>query len=248
MTDIKVLKEFKEYGSKMKLLAIFTIIETFLMIPPISIIVLVLTLTGLKHIKNANKILNNSSLKTYYSKYKKAAIIRFITSFVILIWLIYFGLAMNIDRLIIYIGFGLFTLIGLILKLSYGVIELKAWKKFIKFFEEMQDFPRADKGIDASKSLKTAALMDELAIFAITIFIGWIYRIIGYFKLGNFKKVLEFKEPKPTVEATFPQKKPIEREITQPKISYCPFCGAEVELDAKICVNCGAPLKKNKNN
>jgi hypothetical protein len=88
--------------------------------------------------------------------------------------------------------------------------------------------------------------MDTLAIFAITVFIGWIYRIVGYFKLGNYKKVLEFKEPKPTVEATFPQKKPIEREITKPKINYCPFCGAEIEPDAKICINCGAPLKKNK--
>ncbi len=246
MIDKKVLKEFEEYGNKMKLVAIFTIVETFLMFFPFSVIVLVFTLTALKHIKYANEKLKNSSLNTYHAKFKKATIIRFITSIIIFIWLINFALVINIEHIIIYTGFGIFTLIGLILKISYGAIERKAWKRFMKFFEETQNFPRADKGINASQNLRTAALMDILSIFAITVFIGWIYRIIGYFKLENFKNLLQLEEPKPTIETTFPQKEPLETEITQPKKNYCPFCGAEIQADAKTCVNCGAPLKKKK--
>lgn len=244
MAEKELLTEFREYGKKMQLTAIFSIVETFLILFPLSIITFSFTLKALKHIKLAKGKLDNEALDTYYRKHLGAVIIRFIASIVIFFWLISLAFVIFIDNEMLYISFGFITLLGLALRTGAGIKERKAWKNFSQFFEEQSDFPLADKGIGASKKLKTAALMEALTIFALPLLIGWIFRAIGYFTLAKFKNILLSKESSPSAAIPVTAKKGTSPEITQVEKSYCPFCGAQIEPNTKECSNCGAPLKK----
>jgi hypothetical protein len=253
MMDKNILKQFREYGKRMKLVAIFSILETFLMVPPFNLIVFIYSLKALNYIEIASSQLEDNSLSLYHEKSKRAAIIRFAASFIVLIWLILLVLLIFTNNDYIAVSLGFFTLIGFGMRISYGLYERKASKQLLMFFQDHQDFPYAEKGIKASKKLKTAGAMEILTPLAITLVIGWIYKIVGYFQLSSFKHILKDRQLSPSVSATFSQKQPIQtekptetKETIKRKQNYCPFCGAAVKGDTESCENCGSPLKKGK--
>lgn len=230
--DVK--KEFYEYGKKMKLVAIFTII------PFLNIIAYIILWTSLSDLLNANMKLNNTHLENYRSKFTTVLILRFVG----------FGLSVGnwifpawnpfMVQAFSPIGMSIQG-IGWVIALIAGIIEMGAWQSYIEFFEQTSIFPSHihSEVVEGGKNLKTAALMYILSFLIITAFIGWILSIIGYFKLATLETVPHAKEVTSPSETSTPAPTP---PPVVSSVKFCPSCGEKVEDAGKFCGVCGAKL------
>ena len=229
----------------MKIVAILTILT---IIPYagniLSLIALILLFQCLADISKANMKLNSPILEEYRSKYSTALVLRII------------GVILNIVAWFFpvdYLGFLTLTFnpvsltisgVGWILSIIAGAIEMGAWQSFIDFTEQSSNiFPAYLKGeiIEGGKNLKTAALMYILSFLLITILIGWILQIIGFFKLAKLEQIGFTGAPVSTTPV--PEAKPAPTP-TAPvsKTNFCPNCGAKITGQGKYCGECGSPL------
>jgi len=250
MSNIDVRSEFSEFGKKMKIVGIMTIlviipyVGTFL-----SFIGFIFGIMALADIRNANTKLNQSSLENYRSKFISAIVIRIIStaisgigSFFTSNWVINFLFTFNLSDLI---TGAVILLITFVLNIIAASIEMDAWRSLTDFFNQNRTmFPQhiATEAADGSDKLRSAALMNILSFLIITILIGWILQIIGYFKLAKLEEITRYSDTVPIIAA------PIEEVVSQPTtpssgLSYCPSCGANVTGKGKYCVECGAELK-----
>ena len=116
---------------------------------------------------------------------------------------------------------------------------MKAWENMTVFFEQNKHlFPEmlAHDGIEASKNLRTAALMRALSFLVITLIIGWIFELIGYFKMAHLKN-LGIVGAQPSTQPA-----PIPAPATEPAKKFCPNCGSPVTGQEKFCSSCGSEL------
>ena len=192
--------EFRLFGLKMKYVAIFTILGIIPYIGNIlGLINLILLFLCLDDIKNVNRKLKSDILNDYRSKYLIALILIVITS---IIGIIGFFPPFNSMKLIFHSGnltisIDVLFIPALILYIIIGAIEMIAWQKLIDFtFLSSNLFPLSIKTniMRGSKNLKNAAIMTILSFLIITIFIGWILQIIGFFRLSSLEQ-FHYKQP-----------------------------------------------------
>lgn len=250
MSNIDVKSEFLEFGKKMKIVGIMTIL---VIIPYVgsflSFIGLIFGLMALGDIRNANNKLNQGSLENYRSKYISAIVIRIISTAISAIgsfytsnWVIDFVFTFNFSAII---GGAVILIITFVLNIIAAAIEMDAWRSLTDFFNQNRTlFPQhiATEAADGSDKLRSAALMNILSFLIITILIGWILQIVGYFKLAKLEEITRYSDTTPTTTV------PIEELESQPttptlELKYCPNCGAKVSGEGKYCVECGSELK-----
>jgi hypothetical protein len=229
----------------MKIVAIFTILT---IIPYagniLNFVALILLFQCLTDITNANMKLRNPILENYRSKYSTALILRLV------------GVVLGIVSWFFPLNFDIFTFsfnpmsliisgIGWVLSIIAGAIEMGAWQSLMDFAGQSSNvFPAHLKVdvVEGSKNLKTAALMYILSFLIITILLGWIFQIIGFFKLAKLEQMV-FSEPQ---ISSVPVSSPTPTAPPSPSVAttnYCPNCGAKIQGDGKFCGECGSPLK-----
>jgi len=248
--------DFYEFGKRMKIVAIMVI----LMIIPyvgsfLMIVGWIFAILALQNIQNANLKLNNTVLEEFRSKYYIALIFYIISSVTAII-----GLFIPLNFLLFMYSMSYASLFAsllpaiIILALTYlfdfigAIIEYGAWGKFELFLTQNGNiFPPylAKEASDGARNLKNGALMYILFFLIITILIGWIFRIIGYFKLAKLEQIMAqpgvVSQQQP-VMAPMPTSEPAPAPSGTGK-NFCPNCGAEIKGAGKFCGECGSPLE-----
>lgn len=197
MSNTDVNREFSEFGGRMKVIAILTLISVVIGIftgintsagffdAVIGFVVFIFYILILGDIKSAGVMLNNRNLLSFRSK--------IITSFILgIIGMIIFttGLA-GIGITIFFIGNLIllpipvtFVIIGIIVLLITAIMQIQAWGSLESFFTNNTTlFPQeiANDARTGAKLCKIGAILD---LTVILMFIGDILRVIGYFKLA----------------------------------------------------------------
>ena len=248
--------DFYEFGKKMKIVAIMVI----LMIIPyagsfLMLVGWIFAILALQNIQSANLKLNNTVLEEFRSKYYIALIFYIISSIVAIIGLFFplnffaFMYSMSYASL-----FASLIPAITILALTYlfdfigAIIEYGAWGKLEFFLAQNGNiFPPylAKEASDGAHNLKNGALMYILFFLIITLLIGWIFRIIGYFKLAKLEHIMSqpgvVSQPQPVMAPT-PTAAPTQVPSGTGK-NFCPNCGAEIKGAGKFCGECGSPLE-----
>jgi hypothetical protein len=210
------------------------------LIPYVGVIGSILTLIGifkiLGAIKRVNLQLNNLNLALWRSKFINSIII-------IIIGIIFLVIGMIIIFVIDFYTGLIFVILFIVLAIISGIFEMKAWENMRIFFEQNKNlFPEilALDGIEASKNLRTAALMRVLFFLIITGIIGLIYELIGYFKMAHFRNFGLTGLQQPAAQPSFsPTSSPsAETQIKR----FCPNCGTPNTGQEKFCSACGAEL------
>ncbi len=121
---------------------------------------------------------------------------------------------------------------------------MDAWRSLTDFFNQNRGlFPNyiASEASEGSDKLRTAALMYVLSFLIITILIGWILQIVGYFKLAKLEEIIRDTE---TTQATpMPSTQPVSLAAPTPSnVKFCPNCGATITGEGKFCGECGSSL------
>ena len=128
--------------------------------------------------------------------------------------------------------------IGVVLGIIAAAIEMGAWSSFESFFRQNATmFPAniSRESEEGSHYLRNSALMYILGFLLVTLLIGWIFQIIGYFKLAKLDKISSTPMTKPTAQ-------PSSTTPSSANVQYCPNCGADVTGAGKFCGACGSPL------
>ncbi|MHA1373980.1 MAG: hypothetical protein ACTSR7_06775 [Promethearchaeota archaeon] len=251
MWNNSILGAFRDFGKNMQLVAIFLIVS---LIPGIGfigfILVLVFKFAALNNMKFINLSLNNDLLEKFRKKMISSITRLFMALFTIISGGIFLamGLLIPIGNLVI-IGAVLLAL-ALILVISAFVIEMKAWKDLKIFFLEENQYMASKfvmkdiiKGID---NLATGALLNALFIFGITIFIGFILQIVGYFQVAKIANMMIHvpQESEIIMANNYPTVATISSVILKQagSANFCPMCGANLPQNGIYCAECGAKI------
>jgi uncharacterized membrane protein len=260
-----VRTQFYEFGKHMYGVAIATVLS---IIPPIGavagVVALVFIFLALADIKRLNFQLNNPNLELFRSKY-----IMYFTYTILAIILFVVG-GINLAISLIYPGYGYMNMgvtfplaivllvAGFVVLISASVIEMKAWENLKQFFQQNEElFPDnlRHEIIEGSDNLRTGALLFALGFLVITIFVGFIFKIIGYFKLAKLKSMIYQQQPKEVSSqykvqyqqpaAQNSQQIPLMDEKVEKPIqtsNFCPNCGAKLSRGGRFCPLCGSQI------
>lgn len=246
----KTFNEFKEFGDKIYIVAILSVLN--FIIPFAGIIQLIYVFLALEHIKKIAYINKNKDLSDFRSKYIIGLILNIVALIVIFIPIIslfnfpysYY----NIYRFLI--SFFIALIIAVIFSLVGGILQWQAWGCLEYFFETNREiFPPMvlEDTLSGIRNLKLGAIFSMTVILSI---IGIIFEIIGYFQLASLKKILyDFKntphaptsnwhQPPPVPSPQFTFKTPQINMI----IKFCPHCGIKIQIPGKFCSKCGARI------
>jgi hypothetical protein len=209
------------------------------------ILMIVGIIKALGAIKRVNFQLNNVNLSEWRSKYILSIVIVIIGG--IIGFVAMFGLMSSLSgssnpNAIIGVIIGWLVFIFILLIIS-GVLEMKAWENMRIFFEQNKHlFPEitASDAIEASKNLRTAALMRALIFLIITGIIGFIFELIGYFKMAHLKNLGLVGGKQPSASVTQPG--PTPTAAATPGKRFCPNCGSPITGTEKFCSSCGSEI------
>jgi hypothetical protein len=251
MSNENVNRELSRFGSRMKTIAILTligfitgIIGSFIWVVGIvsmviSFIIIVFFLLVIGNIKRAGRELNNDNLLGFPLKFILGTIIRFIglvfwqIGFMVLNYVLFSGegtialLAISIT--LILIGVGL-IIVG-------SILRLLAWGGLKTFFSaNAQLFPPniGNNGRSGANLCKVGCILDMTIFLS---FIGDILRIIGYFKLASLQD-LAGAPAQPIPQPVTPMPTPAQ----DPSASFCPNCGSSLSQGARFCPGCGTEI------
>lgn len=244
---IKFTKSLRTVG----VLLIFVIIPflAFVMVP----IYFILTMVSLKELKNLNRDLNNAYLNSFRSKFLTASIFKLIGAMLIHVGatMIFFN---NIGFSLIYYYsyYGLFSpsiiifAIGFVMMIIGSGVEVGAWdnlKLFIFYSKGL--FPERIGSDTTTKveNLRGGALSWALSFLVITILIGWILQLVGYFGLNNVaERRMKMESISPATQRYQPVSPPTQEQKPVAKKEFCAMCGASVAEGASYCANCGVKI------
>lgn len=238
----KIKSDLKNIGHNWKIVAIMTIFEFFIIIPVFNLVSLIFIFKILDSFQSVNKTIQSEDLRLYISRFKAVTILRFIASLVLIPMIVFMNVDIDFGLPLLFGSYIIYFLIILVIRIVAGIIERKAWEAFTQFvIMKQKEYPFLYITQDATINLDKAALCEILSFLFIPMFIGWIFRLIGYFKLAKLEDTTTYGGLKPTVSSytSAPSQSP---EQTPEKVSYCPFCGEKLSNDAKFCPNCGTKL------
>ena len=200
MSKTDVNKEFSEFGGRMKVMAILTLISIVVGIftgvftsvgfvdAVLVFVVFILFILVLGDIKSAGNMLNNKNLLSFRSQIINSFILGIIGMIIFTAGLVGLGITIFfIGNLILSIIPVTILIIGFIFLLIAAILQIKAWGSLESFFtNNMTLFPQevAKEAKTGAKLCKIGAILD---ITVILMFIGDILRVIGYFKLASLK-------------------------------------------------------------
>ncbi|MFX0059650.1 MAG: hypothetical protein ACFE85_17460 [Candidatus Hodarchaeota archaeon] len=247
MSNEGILDEFRQYGKNIQIVAICTILG-FLSITPL--IVIIFMFIALGNIKRANLQLNDTYLTAYRSKYISSFVVRIIAVPILVIGILMIvfsaiNLFLPFDWMIIFAGISV-LIIGLVFFIVSGVIEMRAWENLKQFLVENGDlFPKriAEEAINGASKLRTAALMYLLGFLGITLIIGFILQVVGYFKLAKLNMLdVSYIAKSETLET--PRQQAYQQQVVIPSDvpKFCPACGARLSGEGRFCALCGSEI------
>ena len=251
MSNENVNWEFSKFGSRMKILAIMTLVGFILGILGwfingiisiisiiISIVIIIYFLLLLGNIRRAGRTLNNKDFLSFSPRFLWGTIIRFVGNQL-------FGIGILFILILIYGGeslarmipFIITALIGVALIIIGSILRFMAWGGLATFFEtNYQLFPPniSGNGNKGAKICKIATILDMTIFLS---FIGDLLRIIGYFKLASLKD-LTGAPVQPMPQPVAPMPTPVEA----PSANFCPECGSAITQGTKFCPSCGSEI------
>ncbi|MFX1360437.1 MAG: hypothetical protein ACFE8T_08860 [Promethearchaeota archaeon] len=253
------------FGKYFRIIAIFWI---FILIPYFAFLVVsiqfIFIVIALSEIKNINRQLSNLNLGRFFSKCLTGNTIKVIGLIVVNVGgIIIIGGFLSGQFNIIFFYYGLFffnflwmypiitaiVVVGFIFTIIGCGIEKGAWENLNIFLNQNNKmFPvrTAIDTIEGTNKLSRAALLWALGFLIVPIIIGWIFYIIGYFRLAKFSIWPSTMQLPPTIA---PESKPASTSVSEPinVIIYCPHCGSELNEEGRYCGICGSPLHENSN-
>jgi len=253
MIDDDVRSEFTKFGSKMRTIAICTIL---LIIPFVNIVAVIIlyskAISSLSNIKRINKKSKNKNLKEYRSFFLISYVI-FLVGVIVLV-LLMVNLQISINR---YMDHGNTEGISgrmydfqiaamrlmLIVSLFMSMLQILAWTNLNSFFKENSSMFPYEIGNDAKSGsnflkiaviINTVAALGGLLIYFINFIgiVGFIMSIVGYFNLSALRNLYKDK-----VQSTTPGAIPVETDK-----NFCPNCGNPLSVNQKFCVSCGTKI------
>ena len=256
-------------------LLIFIIIPflAFVMIP----IYFILTMVAVGDITKLNRELKDQYLQTFRAKYIAANIIKLIGAITVHTGatIVAFGYFFNHSYYSPYPYYYIFPfgipssaivfIVGFIIMIVGSAVEIGAWDN-LKFFiyHNKSMFPERTAFMTTNKvdNLRSGALCWALGFLVVTIIIGWIQQLVGYFGLcsvaeggakGETIKSYTYVQqaPSPPTPPTpptpsyspSPPYSPAQAPQTVNQIVFCPMCGARVTEGALYCGECGVKLQ-----
>jgi uncharacterized membrane protein len=253
MWNKSVYVELRDFGKNMQNVAIFMLISLIPAIGPIALILyLVFMFNALKNIKLINYSLNDQALELYRSKMVSSITRGFLSLFSLIPGGIFIavGLLLPFQRIYITILIGaLLLLIGFILMISSFATERNAWKNlnlFLKENEKMLPSLILRDTVEGVDNLETSALLYSLFMFGITIIIGFIFRIIGYFKLSKLSQITiptPVEQVVKVVNSNSSSSSVLMAQENSEIVNFCPMCGAKASEYGMYCAECGSKIK-----
>ena len=252
-----IRNSFYEFGKKIRVIAIASVLSFIPPLAPVaSIVALVFTFLALGVIKHINYQLNNPNLGMFRSQYVKSMIL-------IIIGFVFLAvgggsLAINfliplymppLNSILFPISISILV-IGLILLISSSIVEMKAWENLKSYFQNNRELFPINIGQDAINgcdNLRTGALLYALGFLIITIFIGFIFQIAGYFKLAKLDSIMYYQvssNQQIVVNAQAVSQENVQSSINMIEISnFCHNCGTRItNKEGKFCPLCGSKI------
>ena len=233
----------------------------FVMIPYLAFVIIpiqfILTMVALRDINSINHELNDPYLNSFRSKYVTASIFKFIGSILVHAGAAMLAVALNVNPIydLLYFGFLprwifppliILFIVGFVMIIIGSGVEVGAWNNLKLFiYHNKEKFPeRIHYGTTTSvENLRSGALLWALGFLFITIIIGWIFQLVGYFGLSKVAKEGTKIEYITYVTQDFqPISPPTQKPQPVGVIEFCPMCGASVTEGANYCGECGVKI------
>lgn len=246
---------FYEFGKKIHTVAIASVLSFIPPIAPIAgIVALVFLFLALGDIKRINYQLKDHNLEIFYSKYIRSVVLLIVG----VVFLVVGGVSLALSFLspLVFLNSILFPIsisvlvLGFIFLISSAVAEMKAWENLKIYFQDNREkFPAGivQDVINGCDNLRTSALLYALGFLLITLFIGFIFQIVGYFKLAKLNSITVQYVPSEQQSATIAQIQPTENLQKSPNMieisNFCPNCGMKLShRGERYCPLCGSKL------
>ena len=264
MTEITVNSQFARFGKYCLYLAISMILVIPLALIPIPYVGYFAVIANLGLViriyivaKRIQKQLNNENIRIFYSKFLISHLLFWLMQIIMLVMSIFLNIfaapsgepaamATALISLLLYLGIVIAFLIII------GLLQMKAWENLNIFFTENRNmFPEIIivSVLNGTKKLRTAGKLTMLGFLIITIIVGYILSIIGFFKLGKLRRVEDVSDefpmatppPEPAVTAA---PEPPKKEEPEPveDLQFCGNCGTKLNSSWSVCPECGSPL------
>lgn len=257
MTEITVNRLFAQFGKYCFIMAIFMILVIIPYVGFIAgIVQFVLVIRIYIVAKRIQKQLNNENIRIFYSRFLIANLLFWVMNVVFILMMILLNVfspttsdpseAATIIANILYIAIVLAFLI------ISGLLQRKAWENLNIFFTENREmFPEiiVVSALNGTKKLRTAGLLTILGFLIITLIVGYILSIIGFFKLGKLRRIEDVSDqfpmaappPEPAVTA---EPEPPKKEEPEPveDLQFCGNCGTKLNSSWSVCPECGSPV------
>ncbi len=245
----KVVKEFQEFGSRMQMIAILTILGfvfNFLFI--VEIVFIFLDLGNIRRIYYDTP---DPHLMEFRSKYVLSFVFCIFGTIVIVIGAIAAVMPLiftNEEPVVMgaLIGIIIAVIIGIVFIVIGQILEYKAWGRLLKYLEANKDqFPEMVSR-DAISGVRQIRMGTIFNLTIVLMIIGVILKIIGYFHLASLRNIRAYQyQPQPVVQVQPPYQPPLPpiKHKTPGEINtYCSQCGTKIDRDVKFCYYCGSRI------
>jgi len=220
----------------------------FVMIPYLAFIIIpiqfFLIIVALRDAGSLNDELNDPYINSFRSRYLIASIIKLIGSMTIHVAGAIIVFILN-SELIIGYGFlpywiipstNISLIIGFVIMIIGSSVEVGAWNNLRLFIHHNKEmFPERIHYETTTnvERLRSGALLWALSFLFVTIIIGWIFQLVGYFGLSN---IAERGVEIGPISLPHQEQRPVSVK------DFCPMCGASVAEGASYCAECGVKI------